>query len=117
MSLGQKCLLIAFSFCMFACHEHEEVDNKIYLVSHPAVLKREVNFCNEKMKISKGFSAHCQLIAVALSEYTTLTSQRQRDPQGFGTRIIHLQMQKSLTKSESAELASMLAVVAASGPN
>jgi hypothetical protein len=107
-----KFLLITFSLCLFACGEHEEIDNKLYLETHPTVLLRELSYCDTKMKFAKVFSAHCSLVTQAFNEYSKYVTERQTDPLAFGDKIIQLQMQNG----NPQEIAIRLAVVAASGP-
>lgn len=116
MAKTKLIMLIVLVCTLSACFEREEIDSKFYLETHPDVLMREMKRCDEREKMANLFSAHCRRVTQAFNEFSQLVKERQLDPLGFGERIIRLQMITKPTVKEAQDLAEMLAVVSASGP-
>ena len=98
---------------LFACHYAEEpADLKTYFMQHPLQLRDEIAQCEKPQANAK----RCESVATAAAEFNVLVEAQQRDPQGFGKRILRAEIQYANTGKGEDEIKILLAVVSLTGP-
>ena len=109
-------LINSIVFCMglamlTACHAEQPADLKTWLMQRPLQLRDELTACENHTADPK----RCETVSIAVSEMRVLIDEQQKDPQSFGQRILHAEMQKAQTGNDD-QIKILLAVVSLNGP-
>lgn len=94
-----------------ACQSKEPAELKSYLMQHPAVLTEAISACEKQAA-----SPRCDVVSSVATEMHVLMEDHDQNPEAFGQRILHAQMQYAETGQGGDELIALLAVVGMYGP-
>ena len=97
---------------LIGCEKKPEV-NHAYLMTHPALLEKELRHC--KTLVTE--DSTCEIAKQAARDFYALITKRQEDPEAFGKIILEQQFKiaslKDVSPDQSEQLAELLAAVAA----
>lgn len=95
-----------------ACQANQPANLQIYLLQHPSQLRDEIAKC----ETSKRDPKRCDIVVAAATDMQALIQAQQRDPEGFGQRILKTQIYYSQTGKGADDIKILLAVVGLTGP-
>lgn len=91
-------LALSFAITITACQQQDLTVS--YLAEHPRVLERELQRCMTDPRSSQ--LSQCKVAIEAQGILRGYLEQAQTDPEGFGQRILDVQMNMATIKTEMA---------------
>ena len=85
VSFLKVCTLLVLCLAMTGCNEKQSYS---YLMRHPGFLHREEMRCNNMTQKTSAQAAQCAEVKRAATDFMTLASEQQTDPEGFGKRVM-----------------------------
>ena len=100
-----KLFIFTFVACLAGCQQQQTLSYS-YLITHPAVLAKKSNYCEQNRSLSQE-DEECKTVMRALTDFTALVREQQFGPEKFGEKIMQAEAasvvaQEKMTQAQMA---------------